>query len=114
MKELAVVSAGTVIRTQRGPVIPIFNQYAYVPNGRTIHSCIQMESNGVCVDDKSFKLGYGSQSIKTIEGYVIPLDMRQGLPYINSKPFTDDEWESLPHIIMTSDDAWDPKKFDHV
>ena len=114
MKELAVVSAGTVIRTQRGPVIAIFNQYAYVPNGRTIHSCIQMESYGVCVDDKSVKLGYGSQSIKTIEGYVIPLDMRQGLPYINSKPFTDDEWESLPHIIMTSDDVWEPEKFDHV
>jgi hypothetical protein len=31
-----------------------------------------------------------------------------GLPYLSMRPFTDDEWDTLPHIILTSEIDWDP------
>ena len=29
------------------------------------------------------------------------------------RPFTDDEWATLPHIEMTSPQPWDPQKYDN-
>jgi hypothetical protein len=29
------------------------------------------------------------------------------------RPYTDDEWETLPHVIWTSDEEWDPTVLDH-
>ena len=29
------------------------------------------------------------------------------------RPYTDQEWEDLPHVIMTSDVDWDPSQLDH-
>ena len=29
------------------------------------------------------------------------------------RPFTDEEWETLPHIVMTDDSDWDPPVYDH-
>ncbi len=40
-------------------------------------------------------------------GYEIPLVFRNGLPYLPIKPYTDCEYETLPHVIMTSDKDWD-------
>ena len=57
--------------TQRGEVITIFNQYAYVPNVKMIHSSIQLESFKNNVDNKSMKVK-GTQTIISVEGYVIP------------------------------------------
>ena len=113
MNDLPVVSAGGVIMTQRGPIIGIFHQYAYLPSGKTIHSCIQLESYGIKVDDRSVKLKQGKQLVQTLEGYIIPLDFVHGLPYMHIRPFSDDEWEYLPHIIFTSDVDWDPDLADH-
>ena len=28
------------------------------------------------------------------------------------QPCTDDEWETLPHVILTSDKDWDPTSLD--
>ena len=33
----------------------------------------------------------------------IPLDFENGLPYLPLRPFTDDEWKTLPHVVFTSD-----------
>ena len=41
---IQIVTAGGVTRTQRGEVILILNQYAYVGKGTSIHSSPQMES----------------------------------------------------------------------
>ena len=27
-------------------------------------------------------------------------------------PYTDEEWKELPHMVMTSDEKWDPTIFD--
>jgi hypothetical protein len=35
-----------------------------------------------------------------------------GLLYLSMPPFTDEEWDSLPHIILTSEHEWDPSCLD--
>ena len=29
------------------------------------------------------------------------------------QPFTDKEWDDLPHVIITHNDIWDPSILDH-
>ncbi len=38
--------------------------------------------------------------------------MKDDLPYVNLRPYTDDEWDSLPHVILTGDTDWDPTILD--
>ena len=59
-----------------------------------------MEDNCVKVGDRPFALG-GTQSITTPEGFVIPLNVINGLCYMK-RPFTDQEWRDLVHVEMTS------------
>jgi hypothetical protein len=57
---------------------------------KLIHSSGQLEWYKQEVDDKSIKVG-GNQRIKTLDGYVIPLDVKSGLPYVKMRPYTDKE-----------------------
>ena len=114
MTNLHIVTAGGVVSTQRGEAILIMHQYAHIPNGKTIHSCIQVEHFGNDVDDKSIKLSKGKQLITTLDGYAIPLNMINGLPYMPIRPFSDQEFRTLPHIVLTSDVPWDPSIVDHL
>ena len=100
-----------MVRTQRGYVILIFHQYAHHGRGKSIHSCIQLEDNSVQVDSHPSALG-GTQSLVTVEGYDVPLDVVNGLLHFNCCPFTDDEWNTLPHVIMTRDVLWSPRQYD--
>ena len=50
--DLKIVTAGGVVQTQ-GPVIVIFNQYAHIGTGKTIHSSVQLEEFGLEVKEKS-------------------------------------------------------------
>ena len=108
---MPIVTAGAVINTQKGEVIAIMNQYAYIGKGKSIHSCGQLEAYKQVVHDKSRNVG-GLQRIETLDGYIIPLNIRSGLPYMSMRPYTDDEWEQLPHVILTSDAEWDPTILD--
>ena len=54
------------------------------------------------IDDQSHVAG-GTQSIITTEGYVVPLHIRDGLPYLDMRPPSDDELSTLPHVFFTSD-----------
>ena len=110
--DVPIVTCGAVVKTQRGEAILIMNQYAHVRNGKTIHSCIQMESHGQSIDDKAIAAG-GKQQVVTADGYAIPLHVREGLVYMDMRPHTDSEFERLPHIILTSDLQWDPSVMDH-
>lgn len=113
MPNLKVGTFGGVTKTQRGHVVLILNQYAYSGEGKTIHSSGQLEWYKNKVDDRSTHVG-GHQHIKTNDGYLLPLNIVDGLPYLRIRPFTDREYEALPHVIMTSDDLWDPKVLDNV
>ena len=48
----------------------------------------------------------------TIDGYVIPIKIRDGLARIDMRKPTQDEFDSLPHVLLTSDDKWDPTVID--
>ena len=112
LTDLQIATYGSYVVSQRGPCICIWNQYARYETGQTIHSCIQLEAHKIKVDDKSFQAG-GRQTITTPDGYIFPLDIVNGLPYLQMRKYTDKEYETLPHVIMTADIPWDPHKFDN-
>jgi hypothetical protein len=111
--DIPIVIAGGVINTQKGPAIAILNQYAYVGKGKTIHSSGQLEWFGQDVNERSIKVNNGAQRILTLDGYAIPINIRNGLPYITMRPYTDKEWDNLPHVLFTADSEWDPRVLDH-
>jgi hypothetical protein len=107
-----LVTAGAVTHSNCGPMILIMHQYAHSGKGHSIHSLPQLEWNGVDIDNKSARVG-GKQRLVTFDGFSIPINIRRGLPYIDMCPHTDQEWEELPHVLLTEDTNWDPTHMDH-
>ena len=70
-----------------------------------------MEHFKIEVNDKALSLG-GKQCINTPDDYSIPLNIRNGLPYMSIRPYTDKELLELPQIILTADQEWDPSILD--
>ena len=101
---LDVVTAETLLNTSQGKVIGIFNEYAYLWKGSSIHSSGQLECFKTNVDDKSVKVG-GTQLITTLDGYSVPLLIKDGLTYATSlgRP-TDQDMDTYPHVFFTSPD----------
>ena len=110
---LDVVTAAKLLNTSQGKVIGIFNEYAYLRKGSSIHSSGQLEWFKTNVDEKSVKVG-GTQLITTLDGYSVPLLIKDGLAYATSlgKP-TDQDMDTYPHVFFTSPDEWDPSVLDH-
>jgi len=110
---IPIVTCAGVIHTQRGPAIAIMNQFALIGKGQSILSSAQLEHFGINVDDKSSKVG-GQQRISTPDGFVIPVDIKNGLPYVRMRPPTDRELSNpdIPHVVLTSDVDWDPSAVD--
>ena len=110
---LDVVTAATLLNTSLGKVIGIFNEYAYPGKGSSIHSSGQLEWFKTLVDEKSIKVG-GTQLITTLDGYSVPLLIRDGLAYATSlgRP-TDQDMDTYPHVFFTFPDEWDPSVLDH-
>ena len=110
---LDVVTAATLLNTSLGKVIGIFNEYAHLGKGSSIHSSGQLEWFKTHVDEKSIKVG-GTQLITTLEGYSVPLLIKDGLAYATSlgRP-TDQDMDTYPHVLFTSPDEWDPAVLDH-
>eukprot|EP00934_Nitzschia_sp_Nitz4_P004676 Nitzschia sp. Nitz4//scaffold468_size5769//118//5631//NITZ4_009203-RA/size5769-snap-gene-0.0-mRNA-1//-1//CDS//3329552515//4666//frame0 len=114
VNDLPIVSVGGVVQSQAGALLLVFHQYGSLGRGKTIHSSLQLESYGNHVFDMSSKFNPQGQRLVTPDGYVLPLDLVNGLPYLPIRPYTDSEWEELPHVIMTSDVDWDPSVHDHT
>ena len=110
---LDVVTAATLLNTSLKKVIGIFNEYAHLGKGSSIHSSGQLEWFKTHVDEKSIKVG-GTQLITTLEGYSVPLLIKDGLAYATSlgRP-TDQDMDTYPHVFFTSPDEWDPSVLDH-
>ena len=106
-------TVGGVVDTQKGPVIAIMNQYALFGKGPSIHSPCQMEHFKNQVDDKSKRIG-GKQAIITLDGYAIPLHIKDGLARLKIRPYTDSEYDSLPHVFLTGESDWDPSSLDDI
>jgi hypothetical protein len=64
------------------------------------------------VNDCSLKASGGLQRMKSIDGYIFPIDIINGLPYTPMRAYTDSEWNTLSHVIWTSDGNWDPSILD--
>ena len=114
MKNISIGMVGGVVKSQHGEVIAIMHQYAIAGRGRTIHSSAQLEHYKNDVNDKSVKVKGGLQCSMTIDGYLHPIDIINGLPHSPIRPYTDDEWDKLPHVVWTSDMEWDPSIIDSV
>jgi hypothetical protein len=114
IKDVPIGTVGAVVNTQHGEVIAIMHQYAYTGKGGTIHSSNQLKWCGNDINDFSIKIEGGRQRLTTPDSYVIPIDVRHGLPYITMRPFTDEEFEELLHVVWTSEDDWDPTSLDSV
>ena len=110
---IPIVTCAGVVHTQRGMAIAYMHQFAHVGKGHSILASAQMEHFGLTVDDKSCKVG-GKQSITTPDGAIMPLAVKNGLAYLKMRPPTDKELHdpSIPHIILTSDEPWDPAVMD--
>ena len=112
VRDVPIVTAGGVLKTKVGEVIGIFHQYAHINKGASIHSSVQLEAYKQDVNDRSLRTPGGMQRILTVDGYEIPLTIRNGLPYLQIRPHTDHEYDTLPHVIMTGDHDWDPSVLD--
>ena len=110
---LDVATAATLLNTSQGKVIGIFNEYALLGKQSSIHSSGQLEWFKTNVDEKSVKVG-GTQLITTLDGYSVPLLIKDGLAYATSlgRP-KDQDLDTYPHVFFTSPDEWDPSVLDH-
>ena len=104
---LDVVTAATILNTSQGKVIGIFNEYAYLRKGSSIHSSGQLDWFKTNVDEKSVK-GGGTQLITTLDGYSVPLLIKDGLAYATSLGrLINLDMDTYPHVFITSPDKWD-------
>ena len=88
--QIPVVPIGTIgvfAMSNRGPVILIFNKVAYTCKHKYIISSTQLEHYHNRVDDRSTLAG-GTQCISTADGYIFPLSIKEGLPYLKMRPCT--------------------------
>ena len=108
--DLDVVTAATLLNTSQEKVIGIFNEYAYLWKGSSIHSSGQLEWLQTHVHETSVKVG-GTQLINTLDGYSVPLLIKDGLAYATSiGRSTDQDMDTYPHVLITSPDEWDPSQ----
>jgi hypothetical protein len=106
-----IVTCGAyAITKNHGPVILIFHQLAGIQKGQSILSAGQMEAFHNKVNEHLLCFDPKGQLITTNDGFELPLNVWNGLAYLDICPYTDNEWENLPHLVMTSDVDWDPSE----
>jgi hypothetical protein len=113
VNDVMLGTVGCVVETNKGPIIAIFHQYALLGKGPTVHSSAQLEYYKNSVNDRSVHVG-GLQQVQTVHGYVIPLNIQDGLPRLMLRKYEPHEYLALPHVTMTSETSWDPSVLDHT
>ena len=83
VKDLRISTVAGLVMSHKGPVVAIMHQYAHYGKGKTIHSCAQIEHYKNLCNDKSRKVKGGTQSITTLDGYILPLSIRGALQYLD-------------------------------
>ena len=106
---LDVVTAATLLNTSQGKVIGIFNEYAYLGKGSSIHSSGQLEWFKTNVDEKSVKLVVPNLSLLWMD--ILSLSSSRYATSLG-RP-TDQDMDTYPHVFFTSPDEWDPSVLDH-
>jgi hypothetical protein len=109
---IPIVTAGAVGRSQRG--CHSYNTPVRISSAARKVDSFLMSIGIFCqqwqqqVDSHA----RGLQRIQTVDGYVFPLSIQDGLPYLGMRPYTDVEYKSTPHVILTSNVDWDPRLLD--
>ena len=111
LNNLAICTVAGMVDLPGISFLCYFHQYAFHSDGDTIHSKVQLMDYGNKVDCDPIKLG-GTQRITCLNGTVFPLDIIWSLAYLPLRRPTDDEMNALEPIKMTSDEVWDPTKYD--
>jgi hypothetical protein len=83
VNDIGIGTVGGVVQIQYGPVVAIMHQYALLGKGSSIHSPSHLEWFKNDVNDKSIHVHGGLQCIVTLEGYVIPLIINEGLAFLD-------------------------------
>ena len=112
IESVPISTVAGLISTTEGPIIGIFHQYAAYRKGSTIHSVNQLCSFGLQVNDIPISFSGGKQCIFTPDDHKIHLAVREGLCYMDMHVPPDDELAQPSHVLMTSDDPWDPHSLD--
>ena len=105
---LDVVTAATLLNTSLGKVIGIFNEYAYLGKGSSIHSSGQLEWFKTHVDGNKSKLVAPNLSLLWMD----ILSLYSSRMVSLGRP-TDQDMDTYPHVFFTSPDEWDPSVLDH-
>ena len=92
LMDIPIGKVGTLATSNQGPVILIINKVAYTGRHTTILSWVQMEVYYNNVGDRLIKLG-DRQRIITPKGYVFPLSITKGLPYLKMRRYSQHEFD---------------------
>jgi hypothetical protein len=106
-------SVGGITHTKNGPIIGILHQHVLLNKGSTIHYLCQFEWYKNDVNDKSINVPGSLQCIQTLNGYIIPLSIKDSLSHLGIQPHTDHQWDKLPQVILTSELELDPSLLYH-
>ena len=114
---LDVVTAATLLNTSQGKVIGIFMAYSMnMPTLGRDHPFIhQVNLNGLRpMLMKNLSKLVVPNLFTTLDGYSVPLLIKDGLAYATSlgRP-TDQDMDTYLHVFFTSPDEWDPSVLDH-
>ena len=101
----------SIVKAQTSEVSTAMHQYAYVRKGKTTLSFGQLEVGRQTEHDRTVKV-CGEQSISTLDGNSILLNVHYGLPDMAIMPQTNKEHDKLPHATQTADVEWDPSILD--
>ena len=107
MTDIKIGTVGSPAKSNGGDVIIIMNKAACTGKHTTVLSALQLEHCGNLVAAKATE-AKGGQKIVTPEGHVFPLSIINGLAHLKMRRCTDAEFDSLPHIVLTSDEMWNP------
>jgi hypothetical protein len=88
------------------PIRPILGK------GPSVHSLSQLEWYKNDVNDKLVHVSACHQRLTTLDGFVIPLTIKDGLARLDIWPHMD-HLETFPHVFLTSKVEWDPTVLDH-
>ena len=113
LTDIRIGTVGALAQSNYGKVILIFHEAAHVGRNQTILSAIQMTHYYNRVDDRAIRAA-GGQQIKTIDEHNFALSIVNVLPYVQMRPYTEEEFHTLPYVIMTSEKEWDPRVFDNL
>ena len=111
ISSIPLSTVGGVNATIKGEVIVIMNQHEHYGKNKNIHFFPQIDYCKNIVDYSFIKVDSG-QHITTLNKWKIHVSILGAFPCMPLRPYTNKEWSTLPHFMLTSDVEWDPTCID--